>query len=344
MALAELTKALGKSPNDPKIYRIRADVQQRMGDTTAARQDYSRAIVLDTSPLKVAESYRKIGISFHNEGNKALQDKKSPEALKMMAEALDAYDSSLSANDADTDVKRLRAETLLALNRDKEAIEGFTDYLKSGGKQVGDVYRARGLARAKIGQSRESMEDYTRALELEPSSNMLTRRGWAYLLKANKLALQDFDDAIKSNPEAADSYNGRGYAKVMLGDYNGAVADAEEAVKRAGPQIKEKGASTWPLIYNASTIYAQAVGRIANDARVAPEQRETAAKNWTIRAIQLIGQASQLAGAQYQPRVIQTLRTDEALNPIRNRPEFKAGIKLPEPPPRKPAPKPKPSP
>jgi serine/threonine protein kinase/tetratricopeptide (TPR) repeat protein len=344
MALAEMTKAIEKSPNVPRTYRIRADVQQRLGNVSAARQDYARSIELETSPLEVAESYKLIGISFHNESKKALQEKKSPQALELIAEALEAYDNSLAASDADTSVKRLRAEALLALNRDKEAIVGFTDYLKSGGKQVGDVYRARGLARAKLGLTRESMEDYTRALELEPSPNMLTRRGWAYLLKANKLALQDFDDAINANPEAADSYNGRGYAKVMLGDYNGAVADAEEAVKRASKQTEKQGALSWPLIYNASTIYAQAVGRIENDARVAPEQRQAAAKNWTTRAIQLIAQATKLGGAQYQPIVIQTLQTDEALNPIRNRPEFKASIKLPTPPQKKPAPKPKTSP
>ena len=176
------------------------------------------------------------------------------------------------------------------------------------------------------------MNDYTRALELEPSANMLVRRGWAYLMEANKLALADFDAAVSENPDNADAWNGRGYARVMMGDYPRAIADADEALTRAAKQIEAEGPSAWPHVYNAATIYAQAVGKVLQDGRRTSEDREKRASQLTIKAIQIIGQTLKAAGPGQQAAVIQTLQTDTAINPIRNRPEFRQAF-APKPPP-----------
>ena len=44
-------------------------------------------------------------------------------------------------------------------------------------------------------------------------------------------AIADFDEAIKLNPNFAEAYDNRGAAKYKSGDHAGAIADFEEAIK-----------------------------------------------------------------------------------------------------------------
>ena len=44
-------------------------------------------------------------------------------------------------------------------------------------------------------------------------------------------AIQDFDNAIKLNPENDDAYRYRGIAKGKLGDYQGAIQDLANAIR-----------------------------------------------------------------------------------------------------------------
>ena len=46
-----------------------------------------------------------------------------------------------------------------------------------------------------------------------------------------KGAIADYDKAIKLNPKDAKAYNNRGGTKNMLGDYKGAIADWEKAIE-----------------------------------------------------------------------------------------------------------------
>jgi tetratricopeptide (TPR) repeat protein len=314
---AALTKALELDANNSKAHRIRALTRLQLMKVDEARADFEQVIALDKDPLSQADAWQQIGKTWHRGGEPDM--------------ALEAYDQSIAANPKNSDTYRLKAEVLLSLNRDQDAVDAFTKFLEFG-KPVGDVYRARSLAYSKLGLFREAMNDYTRALELEPSANMLVRRGWAYLMEANKLALADFDAAVSENPDNADAWNGRGYARVMMGDYPRAIADADEALTRAAKQIEAEGPSAWPHVYNAATIYAQAVGKVLQDGRRTSEDREKRASQLTIKAIQIIGQTLKAAGPGQQAAVIQTLQTDTAINPIRNRPEFRQAF-APKPPP-----------
>jgi tetratricopeptide (TPR) repeat protein len=235
-----------------------------------------------------------------------------------------AYDKSRAAHDSDAATHRLRAETLLALNRDLDAVDAFGLYLKHDGEPVADVFRARALAQQKLGRFRESLSDVARALELEPgASNMLVRRGWAMLLEANKLAEADFDAAVKANAENADAWNGRGFARIMMGNVAEALQDAEEGVKRAMVQAGKQGAAAWPNIYNAATIYAQAVKVVRADAQMPADVRAKNSQNLSARAMQIILQALQVGGASQQAAILQTVKGDTSLDPIRNSPEYR---------------------
>jgi len=310
-AESALARAIELDGNNVKAHRIRALSRRGRKEHDGARSDLQRVIELDDDPLSKADAWQQIGKTWHIDSE--------PD------QALEAYDNSITANPDNADSYRLKAEILLVLNRDDEAVEAYTGFLEFG-KEVADVYRARALALAKLGRSREAMSGFTRALELEPSANMLVRRGWAFLLEANQLAAADFDAAISENPDNADAWNGRGYARVMMGQINEATGDAEQALVRAAKQVQAQGPGAWPHIYNAATIYAQAVGQIVNNARIPQDGREANAAKLTKRAIQIIGMAIQAAGKTQRTAVIQTLQSDTALNAIRTRPEFRSAF------------------
>lgn len=309
-AEAEATAAISLDDSYFKAFNTRAISRLQLGNAAGALADFMKVIELDQDPVRQAEAWKQMGLIHHR-------------AERWMP-ALDAYDRSLAGNDADPATHRLRAETLLALNREQDAVDAFGQYLKLGGEQVADVFRARSLAQQKLGRFRESLADVARALELEPrASNMLVRRGWAMLLEANKLAEADFDAAVAANPENPDAWNGRGFARVMMGNVPGAIQDAEEGLKRAMVQASSQGAAAWPNIYNAATIYAQAVRVINADDKMSAEIRAKNVRQLTIRSMQIIMQAVQVGGASQQAAIVQTVQSDTSLDPIRSSAEFR---------------------
>src|SRR5262249_35444447 len=156
----------------------------------------------------------------------------------------------------------VRGRALLALGRYAEAERSFDEYLRRGGEEDSDIFKGRGLARMKLGKYPEAVDDYTRALERCPlpsfrsdggegrgDGDIFQHRGWAHFFAdAWKLALRDFSKALELDPEAGDAYTGRGLARVMLGEYREAVADAEAALHRKP--------STPEMMHNIACIFA----------------------------------------------------------------------------------------
>ncbi len=314
--LASLTTAAKLSPQQGSTYHFRGLVQVALNATDAAQADFERAHKLELNPLRRAASFKEIGRLHHRAGR--------------FAEALKAYDQSLAANADDHDVTRLRAEALLSLGRLEDAVAGFTKYLETRGP-VGDVYRARGLALAQLKKYREAINDYTMSLQYEPSSNMLTRRGWAYLLEAAKLAKEDFEEAVRLNPENPDTYQGLAYALVMLGDYEAAVEQAEKPIAGVLKAVAQLGPRAWPLLFNPATVYAQAVAKVLVDPKLQPDRRDELAKQYAARTVELLIEAHRAAGLQFRAIFLQSLRTDSALDPIRQRREFQESLKTIDP-------------
>lgn len=79
----------------------------------------------------------------------------------------------------------------------------------------------------------KAIELYSKAIELDPNfAEAYSNRGYAkYLLGEEKNALQDYDKAIELNPNLSETYNNRGNAKESLGDENGALEDYDKAIE-----------------------------------------------------------------------------------------------------------------
>jgi len=228
--------------------------------------------------------------------------------------------------------------------------EAQQDYTKSEAEATAAIsidagyfkaFSTRAISRLQLGDPAGALTDFMKVIELdqEPgASNMLVRRGWAMLLEANKLAEADFDAAVAANPENADAWNGRGYARVMMGSIQGALQDAEEGVKRSMVQARKQGAAAWPNIYNAATIYTQAVKVVQTDEKMPEDVRAKNAQQLTVRSLEIIMQTLQVGGASQQPAILQTVRGDTSLDPNRNSPEYKQVFGPRPPQPKPPAP------
>jgi tetratricopeptide (TPR) repeat protein len=316
LANVALTSAIERSPQQAAIYSFRGKIRMTQNNVAAALTDFEKANRLEITPLRRAENFQQIGnIRFRS---------------RQLEAALTAYDLSLEANPEDAATIRQRAETLLALKRYEEAVRDFTAVLEKAGP-IADVYRGRSVALAALNKHREAINDYTMSLQYEPAPNMLAQRGWAYLLEAAKLAKEDFEEAVRLNPEDPAFYQGLAYATVMLGDHTNAVAEIEKTSANTKRVVGQLGPKSWQYLFNPATVYAQAHDKALTDVKLAPERRVELAHQYSQKGVELLIQAHQLAGPQFQPRFLNALRTDPALDPIRQRPEYLEALKTLDP-------------
>jgi tetratricopeptide (TPR) repeat protein len=80
----------------------------------------------------------------------------------------------------------------------------------------------------------QAIADYTDALKIDPKlASAMMNRGWAYLLIEDyETARADFAAALKVDPELRGAYEGRGTCFRELGNYDAAIQDLTEAIRR----------------------------------------------------------------------------------------------------------------
>jgi serine/threonine-protein kinase len=300
-AAADFREARALKPGQYNAYLNLAQVYLAQGRFEEAA-DQVRAARRLRPPAQVVAGY-------HLErGRNLLRGKRYEEAVR-------ACEAALALSPPQPLPHEVSGRALLALGRYQQAEWSFDQYLRKGGEQKSDIFRGRGLARMSLGKYPEAAEDYTRALELAPDGAVYQHRGWAHFFAdAWKLALRDFSKAIELGPEAGDAYTGRGLARVMLGDYRGAVADAEVAL-RLEPRTPE-------MMHNLACSFAQALARVEADPHA--EGRQALAASYRRRALEAIHQA--LAMLRPDERLSfwrEKVLPDAALAPIRNDAEFR---------------------
>jgi tetratricopeptide (TPR) repeat protein len=101
----------------------------------------------------------------------------------------------------------------------------------SFGQMTAWDYSKKGGSNHYNGNYKEAIQDFTKAIELDPKNyNSYRGRGWSSLaLKDYRGAIQDYTRAIELKPENGDPYRGRGLAKVVLGDKDGGCLDWSKA-------------------------------------------------------------------------------------------------------------------
>jgi tetratricopeptide (TPR) repeat protein len=315
-AAADFRSAMALKPEQYNAYLNLAQVYLARGQYAEAAQQVKTALRL-RPPTQVVTGYHV------QRGRQLLRDKRYQEALQACAAALELSPEQPLPHET-------RGRALLALGRYEQAERSFGQYLRNGGEATSDLFRGRGLARMKLGKYPEAVEDYTRALERAPDADIYQHRGWAHFFaEAWKLALRDFSKAIELDPAAGDAYTGRGLARVMLGDYRGAVADAEAALRRR-PTTPE-------MLHNIACIFAQAATRAEADPLTLPSppsdggegrvrgeaDRQSLADSYRRRALKAVHQTLAMLPPEERSSFWRDkILPDAALTPLHNDPEF----------------------
>jgi tetratricopeptide (TPR) repeat protein len=225
----------------------------------------------------------------------------------------------------DSDAHRVRIATLMDLKRYDVVLASADTYLARG-KPVAEILEIRGLARVARKDYTGAIADFNRAYDLTPAtepaqrSRLLNRRGWAYqYADAPRLARSDFEESLRLEPNQSDAYGGRGLARIRLGDWRPAVADAEAAIRRA----REPGASSTSedaaatqvqALFNAARIYAQAIEFAAREVSREGERAVTLYRRYRSRALDLLDEALK---REPDPARRTEILDDPALRPLR---------------------------
>jgi tetratricopeptide (TPR) repeat protein len=262
-AIRAMDQAVAQQPGLGLLYHTRALLHLKRGDAAAARRDLEQAIARDKDgpPPRLAADHVALGRLLAQDG--------------AFADALAAHDTALRLVRDFPLAHRHRAEALLglapyveglvALKYYAEAGAALDRYLEVGGEPSAEVHQARALIHVKRREYPQAIESFTRALSMKRTAAVLEQRGWAYALQdAARLALADFEEALRLDHDSADALCGRGDARVKLGRIAEGVADVEQALRR-GPRserLKEQ------LLYNAACVFAQAAGKLESGNRV----------------------------------------------------------------------------
>jgi tetratricopeptide (TPR) repeat protein len=96
-----------------------------------------------------------------------------------------------------------------------------------------DSYYNRGLAYMNSGQPEKAMADYSKALEIEPTyGKAYSSRGVVYFnLRQWDQAIADYSKAIDTDPKYADAYYNRGIVYNNLGQLDKAISDYSKAIE-----------------------------------------------------------------------------------------------------------------
>ena len=296
-AVADFREAIAVKPNLYHAHLELARAYQQQGHAIDAEEQLKHAIRLQAPAALLADFHAERAGLFY-------RDKKYEESLAACDLALQLQDNYVAAI-------ALRGRLLIQLGRYEQAAAAFDKYLALKGKPVADVYRQRGLARMKLGNHKEAVDDYTHAIDQQPDADLYTHRGWAYFFAdAWKLALSDFETALQLNADNGDACIGRGLARVMLGQYREAIGDAETAMRR-NPKTPE-------MMHNLACIYSLAASQ-AEHAAALPE-----ATRYREQAVEAVRKTLTLV--QPTERALfwrEKIVPDKALDSIRNDAAFK---------------------
>jgi len=307
-AMEQFTQAIALKPDFAPLYRGRAKVLPDRVDSTPAQREAAR------SDLKLAILHEKpddpvLALDHTNLGELFYRDERFEDALEESKLALQVVPSYVEAH-------VLQVQSLLKMKRYDETITSCDLALKNG-KKSSLLYELRAVALAARHHYPDAIRDFGKALETRANDGqLLARRGWTYLVfDSPRLALADFEAAIKLDPADGDAYNGRGTARARLGDQMAAVVDAREALRhgRTNPRVT----------YNAARIYALAASIAASELGEKGRLARPLSSRYQDIAVQLVREAFEREAPEKRAAFWrETVEPDPALKAIRRRLKF----------------------
>lgn len=250
------SKLIELMPDNPLFYLARGDDYANIDNYPNAIADYEKALTMDLGELgKKPPVYLNIGTAYLNSGNnieaikyfeKALQlDRRYVQALVRrgvgyqnigkfdLAKA--DFDAVLSLDAKNAVAYRYRANIYGLANDYGKVIIDLSRCLELDPNTYSHepaVFGNRGIAYHRLGKLKEALEDFDKALGLNPRYVFaLTNRARLYAdLKQFDLAFKDFDTAIAYESNNADALFWRGTLYYTTGKQDSALNDFMKVV------------------------------------------------------------------------------------------------------------------
>jgi len=226
-ALIDLDEAVRLAPKDAESYMLRAYPRGSSGDNKGAVADLSKAIELG---LKTADTYGYRAIAYWLSGNitSAFADMQTAYKMDAKHPLVTRFYSTIMGCAAAN-------EQGIAFGKQGNAtgaIEQFTQAITANPKSY-SAYSNRAMARHSNGDADGALADAHKALELEPAMF----EPWhiigqiQFKRKAYQQAVDAYTEGIERKADIPHFYDGRGQARFELKDYDGALADFNQAIK-----------------------------------------------------------------------------------------------------------------
>lgn len=265
-----------------------------------------RAYRSDIAPDQRKSALRDLEETIRLEPDKAMKVRDHVDRAKLFfaggqaREALAASDAALAIIPDDAEAHRMRISSLMELKRYDEVLTSTDAYIARG-KGSAVIFEIRGLAREARKDYAAASADFNKALDLTPEgatdrrTRLLNLRGWAYhFVTAPKLALADFEQSLRLDPNQSDALAGQGLARILLGNWRPAVSDVESAVKlvmASAPRTEEERKARSQALFNAARVYAMAVEFAAKDVSRQGERAVVLYRKYRSRALNLLDEA-----------------------------------------------------
>jgi tetratricopeptide (TPR) repeat protein len=145
--------------------------------------------------------------------------------------ALAAIDKAIQLQPNNPNLYNEKRAVLSDLKKYREAEAAINKAIKLSPRAA--FYNNRGIVRDDLGDKQGAIDDYNQAIKINPNlAEAYSNRGAVRDDLGDKQgAIDDYNQAIKINPNYALAYNNRGNARYQLGDKPRAIDDFNQAIK-----------------------------------------------------------------------------------------------------------------
>jgi tetratricopeptide (TPR) repeat protein len=198
-AVTDLSGAIGLSPSDASLYVARSSAYLSAGDQRRSLEDRNEALRLDPGAL--------------------LAVNRPPEPVVTAPAAPPPAVTATTPAPVPAPVKP--PPIAIAIPPAKPTTG------------TADVHYQRGRTLVNQGKHQEGIAELTDAIQLEPGKAVyFNTRGYGYyLLKDAKRAIQDYDEALRLNPDYLNATHNRAIARKAAGDIAGFEADRKREIE-----------------------------------------------------------------------------------------------------------------
>lgn len=217
IAIERYDKAIELDNKNIATYNNRGYVYGILKQDALAIQDFNRAIELDSN---YTWAYINRGLSYSN--------------LEDYAAAINDYNKAIQLDPDEALTYFNRGIVYGNMGKYEKAIEDFNQAIKITSSHIspnkGIVYYSRAVSIQSLSGCAEALPDYNEAIQLGYFFAYNNRGLCYYTLGKYDKAIQDFDQAVSSDPNIVEAYNNRGLTYHEIKAYDQAIENFNKAL------------------------------------------------------------------------------------------------------------------